>query len=268
VPAAVRPKEITVRVTEPNLVVAAQEGDWQALDELIATHLPLVYTIVRRSLGGRPDVDDVVQETMVRALRALRALRTPESFRPWLTRIANRQVSTYLHRRQTELRRRASLDEVTDLPDLGADDLGLLHAELSGHRRQVVRASRWLGLDDRALLSLWWRETAGRLTRNEVAAVLGTTVAHAGVRLQRMRRQLELSRSLVAALEARPRCVPLAATLTGWDGAPSRLWRKRITRHVRSCPVCARVTGTLAPLERVILADTYLELSRRSTDAE
>jgi RNA polymerase sigma factor (sigma-70 family) len=250
-----------VQVTEPNLVVAAQEGDWRALDELVTMHLPLVYSIVRRSLGGRPDVDDVVQETMVRALRALRALRTPESFRPWLARIANRQVSTYLHRRQTELRRTVSLDEATDLPDLGADALGLLHAELSGHRRQVVRASRWLGVDDRALLVLWWREAAGRLTRNEVAAALGTTVAHAGVRVQRMRRQLELSRSLVAALEARPRCARLTATLTGWDGAPGRLWRKRIIRHVQSCPVCARVTGAPVSLERVIVAGTYLEPS-------
>lgn len=41
-------------------------------------------------------------------------------------------------------------------------------------------------------------------TRAELAAALGTSVAHAGVRVQRMRNQLELSRSLVAALEASP----------------------------------------------------------------
>ncbi|MFD0578486.1 sigma factor [Dactylosporangium darangshiense] len=45
----------------------------------MAAHLPLVYTIVRRALAGRPGaVDDVVQETMLRALRQLRrcAIRT------------------------------------------------------------------------------------------------------------------------------------------------------------------------------------------------
>jgi RNA polymerase sigma factor (sigma-70 family) len=235
------------------MVAAAQAGDRRALDELVAVHLPWVYTIVRRALGGLPDVDDVVQETMLRALRDLRTLRTPESFRPWLATIATRQISTYLHRREAELRRAASLDEVPDLPDAEAESLALINVELSGHRRQAVRAGRWLDVDDRALLSLWWLETAGQLTRSELAAALGTNVAHAGVRVQRMRHQLELSRLLVAALDARPRCAQLTAALEDWDGVPSPLWRKRITRHTRSCPVCARAAGDMVPLERLIL---------------
>jgi RNA polymerase sigma factor (sigma-70 family) len=241
------------RADETSLVVAAQAGDARALDDLVTAYLPLVYTIVRRALGGLPDVDDVVQETMLRALRELRTLRTPESFRPWLATIATRQVSTHLHRRQVDAERTAPLDELTDPPDADAESLALVYAELSGHRRQAVRASRWLDPDDRALLSLWWLEAAGQLTRTELAAALGTTVAHAGVRVQRMRHQLELSRSLVAALEVSPRCARLSAALEGWDGVPSPLWRKRITRHTRSCPVCGRAAGGLIPLERLIV---------------
>jgi len=250
------------RVGEKSLVVAAQAGDRRALDELVSACLPLVYAIVRRALRGLPDVDDVVQDTMLRVLRELRALRTPESFRPWLATIATRQISTNLQRRQAELLRTAPLDEQTDLPDVEAEGLALTNVQLSGHRRQAVRASRWLDLDDRALLSLWWREAAGRLTRTELAAALGTSVAHAGVRVQRMRNQLELSRSLVAALEVRPRCAQLTAALEDWDGVPSPLWRKRITRHTRSCPVCARAADELVPLERLILV---LALSPCST---
>jgi RNA polymerase sigma factor (sigma-70 family) len=241
------------RTDEASLVAAAQAGDRRALDDLVTAYLPLVYTIVRRALGGLPDVDDVVQETMLRALRELRALRTPESFRPWLATIATRQVSTYLHRRRADAQRTVPLDEVTDPPDADAEGLALAYVELSGQRRQAVRASRWLDPDDRALLSLWWLETAGELTRTELAAALGTTVAHAGVRVQRMRNQLELSRSLVAALYAGPQCAQLAAALVDWDGVPSPLWRKRITRHTRSCPVCARAAEGLVPLERLIV---------------
>ena len=232
---------------ETSLVVAAQAGDPRALDELVTACLPLVYVIVRRALGGLPDVDDVVQETMLRALRELRTLRTPESFRPWLVTIATRQVSTHLHRRQTDAERTATLDDLTDPPNVDAECLALLRAELSGGRRQAVRATRWLDADDRALLSLWWLEGAGQLSRTELAAALGISMAHAGVRLQRMRHQLDLSRSLVAALEASPRCARLSATLEDWDGVPSPLWRKRITRHTRSCPVCARAAETWFP---------------------
>jgi RNA polymerase sigma factor (sigma-70 family) len=248
------------RADETSLVVAAQAGDRRALDDLVTAYLPLVYTIVRRALGGVPDVDDVVQDTMLRALRELRTLRTPESFRPWLATIATRQVSTHLHRRQLDAERMAPLDEATEPPDPGAENLALVYAELSGHRRQAARASRWLDIDDRALLSLWWLEAAGQLTRTELAAALGTSVAHAGVRVQRMRQQLELSRALVAALEASPRCVQLAAVLAGWEGVPSPLWRKRITRHTRSCPVCARAADGLVPLERLIVGLALLSV--------
>jgi hypothetical protein len=160
---------------------------------------------------------------------------------------------THLQRRQADAERTAPLDEVTEPAGADAESLALAYVELSGQRRQAVRASRWLDPDDRALLSLWWLETAGELTRTDLAAALGTTVAHAGVRVQRMRRQMELSRSLVGALEARPRCTQLTTVLKGWDGLPNPLWRKRITRHTRSCPMCIRASEGLAPLERLIV---------------
>lgn len=240
------------RADERSLVVAAEAGDRQALDDLARVSLPLVYTIARRALGGLPDVDDVVQDTMLRALRELRSLRTPDSFRPWLAAIATSQVSTHLHRRQADARRAVSLDEVTDAPHADAESLALACVELSRHSRQAVRASQWLEPGDRVVLALWWLETAGRLTRAELAAALGTSAAHAGVRIQRMRHQLELCRALVAALEVRPRCARLAAALDGWGGVPSALWRKRVTRHTRSCPGCARAAGELTPVERLI----------------
>jgi RNA polymerase sigma factor (sigma-70 family) len=224
-------------------VIAAQAGDRRALDGLVATSLPLVYSIVRRALSGHPDTDDVVQDTVLRAVRQLPTLQSPQSFRPWLAAIAVHQVSTHLRRRARAARRTASLDQAADLPDAEFEDLTMLRLELSRQRRQVVRASRWLDPDDRALLSLWRQETAGELTRTELAAALKISVAHAGVRVQRMRHRLDLSRELVAALEARPRCVALQAMLAGWDGTPSPLWRKRIARHTRSCSVCAQAAG-------------------------
>jgi RNA polymerase sigma factor (sigma-70 family) len=245
----------STRVNDTALIVAAQAGDRRALDELVRVYLPLVYTIVRRALSGHPDVDDVVQEIMLRALRQLRMLRAPESFRPWLAAIAVRQVSTHLYRTHVIAERVVALDAVADLPDVDADfeGLTLLRAELTAQRRDVVRASRWLDPDDRVPLSLWWLETAGQLTRTELAAALGVGVAHAGVRVARMRNQLDLSRSVVAALRARPGCAQLGAVVADWDGLPSPVWRKRIARHTRSCTVCARASDGMVPAERLLI---------------
>src|SRR3954469_7472861 len=102
---------------ETSMVSAAQAGDRRALDELVTTSLPLVYSIVRRALDGHDDVDDVVQDVMVRVLNRLGALRRPESFRSWLTAITVHQVGTHLHRRRVVARRSAPLDEAARAPD-------------------------------------------------------------------------------------------------------------------------------------------------------
>ncbi|MEU3445625.1 sigma-70 family RNA polymerase sigma factor [Streptomyces thermolilacinus] len=233
------------------LVVAAQAGDGRAREELIAAYLPLLYNIVGRSLSGHADVDDVVQETLLRVVRDLPALRAPESFRSWLVSITLRQINTHWHRQRTFAGRTTVLDEARQIPDNGAEpeDVTIMRLHASDERRQVVEASRWLDPDHRALLSLWWQECAGSLSRDDIAAAMGLTVAHTGVRLQRMREQLELSRTIVSALEADPRCPQLDETVAGWDGLPASVWRKRIARHTRGCPVCMATTTDRVPAE-------------------
>src|SRR5580692_3238935 len=73
-------------------VIAAQAGDARALDSLLAGYLPLVYNLAGRALRGHADVDDVVQETMLRVVRGIGGLERPESYRSWLVSIALRQA--------------------------------------------------------------------------------------------------------------------------------------------------------------------------------
>jgi RNA polymerase sigma factor (sigma-70 family) len=243
---------------ELSLLTAAQAGNRRALTELVTAYLPLVYTVVRKGVGGVPDVDDVVQETMLRMLQELRTLRTPESFRAWLMTITTRQVGTFLRQWRMAADRTVALDEVVDVPMAAGEDLALLRLELANQRRQMARASRWLDPDDLAPLSLWLLESAGRLTRTELASALGKSLAHAGVCVQRLRNRLDLSRSVVVALDTVPRCGGIVATLEGWDGVPGPLWRKRILRHVRSCPDCDHGSARLLPPELLFECLTLL----------
>ncbi|OKK16130.1 RNA polymerase subunit sigma [Streptomyces sp. CB00455] len=238
------------------LVVAAQAGDDRAREKLIAAYLPLLYNIVGRALSGHADVDDVVQETLLRVVRDLPALRAPESFRSWLVSITLRQINTHWHRQRTLAGRTTIIDEALQIPDAGAEieDVTILRLHVSDERRQVAEAGLWLDADHRVLLSLWWQECAGSLSRDDIAAAAGLTVAHVGVRLQRMREQLELSRTIVAALEADPRCPQLDETVAGWDGLRTSVWRKRIARHTRGCPVCMATTTGRVPAEALLLS--------------
>ncbi|MFD4370982.1 sigma-70 family RNA polymerase sigma factor [Streptomyces sp. NPDC058486] len=237
------------------LVEAARAGDPHARDELVRACLPLVHNVVGRALDGHADTDDIVQETLVRALDGLPGLRDPERFRSWLVAIAMNGV-----RRRWRERRQApvpGLDRAVDLADPAGDftDLTILRLGLTGQRRDVARATRWLDEDDRELLSLWWLEAAGELTRPELAEALGLPPAHTAVRVQRMKERLETGRAVVGALDADPRCPDLAAALAPWDGRPSPLWRKRIARHLRECTACAtgRARRGLAPVEGLLV---------------
>ncbi|MFE0103509.1 sigma-70 family RNA polymerase sigma factor [Streptomyces sp. NPDC059009] len=236
------------------VVEAAQQGALWAQDELVGAYLPLVYNIVGRALNGHADVDDVVQESMLRALRGLGALHDPAGFRSWLVAITMNQVRTYWSRQQAAFPG-SDLQDAYEVADPGADfvDLTIVRLGLEGQRREVAQATRWLDTDDRALLALWWLEAAGELSRAEVAAALGLSPQHTGVRVQRMKAQLETARLVVRALAATPPCPGLARLTGDWDHRPSALWRKRIARHARECTVCSGHQAGLVPAEGLLV---------------
>nr|WP_055567782.1 sigma-70 family RNA polymerase sigma factor [Streptomyces atriruber] len=238
------------------MIRAAQDGNQRAQDALVAEYLPLVYNIVGRALNGHADVDDVVQETMLRVLGGLDGLRSPETFRSWLVAITMNQIRGHWRERASgAIPAGGGLADAYDVVDPGADfvDLTITRLGLSGQRRETAEATRWLDEDDRALLSLWWLESAGELTRAEVADALELSPQHAAVRVQRMKAQLETARVVVRALSASPPCAGLQQITAGWDGMPSALWRKRLARHARDCSACEGHWSNLVPAEGLLV---------------
>lgn len=228
-------------------IADAQAGDRRALDELVAGWLPLVYNIVGRALNGHADVDDVVQETMLRAVDNLGSLRDPDSFRSWLVAIAMRQIRDRARRRTPQ-----RLDESVPAGE-AADfaELTVLRLQLEGQRREVAEAARWLDDEDRQLLSLWWLEVAGELTRRELAAAVGISRQHAAVRVQRVKERLEVSRGIVRALDGA--CPDLRDLTARWNGRPDSVWRKRLARHIRGCGYCGDTRESVVPAERLLV---------------
>ncbi|WP_416982150.1 sigma-70 family RNA polymerase sigma factor [Streptomyces sp. T028] len=243
------------RQERPDLavVMAARAGDRQASEQLVRDCLPLVYNIVGRALDGHSDVDDVVQETMMRVLDGLPGLEQPDRFRSWLVAITVRQIRDRWRRGRTWLQAE-TLEETAHEVDPQADfaDLAILRLALSGQRREAVEATRWLEDEEREVLALWWMEAAGELTRGELSAACGLTPQHAAVRVQRVKERLETARTVVRALTASPRCADLTTVLASWDGRPSALWRKRLARHVRDCSRCLAAASDLIPPEGLL----------------
>jgi RNA polymerase sigma factor (sigma-70 family) len=236
--------------SDVQVVIAAQRGDRRALDTLLSQYLPLLYNIVGRALNGHADADDVVQETMLRAVRSIGSLRDPAAFRSWLVAVAVRQIRDHISARQPQIAR----DPAPEVADPGADfvDVTILQLGLSGQRRETAEATRWLDNEDREVLALWWQEAAGTLDRGAVADGLGMTPAHTAVRIGRMKERLTTARLVVRALRARPPCDALAEVTADWDYAPSSLWRKRVARHARDCQRCRSQLADMVPAEHLL----------------
>jgi RNA polymerase sigma factor (sigma-70 family) len=237
--------------SDPRLVDAARAGDPRALDELVAQSLPLVYSLVGRALGRRAEVDDVVQDTMLSVVGGIGGLRDPQRFRSWLVAVTMNQIRDH-HRYRRQVPQAAPPDP--DRPDPGADfvDETLTRMGLSGQRREIAGAARWLDPEDRDLLSLWWLEAAGELSRAQLATALDLDPHHATVRVGRMKDRLDTARLVVRALTSRPRCPELSDLASPWPGEPTPLWRKRFIRHIRECRGCPAAPGDLIPAERLI----------------
>ena len=226
----------------------------RAPGEPVAGFLPLVYNIVGWGLDGHADVDPTVRETMLRAVHGLPAADRAH-LRPQLVALAAGQV------RDRVRSRLAAQARVTGLParrEPGGTEpdfagLAVVRLGLTGQRREVAEATRWLDLEDRPLLALWWPEAAGELTREELAGAMGLSTLHAAVPVLRLKGRLKVARTVVRALAARPRCRGMEATLVGWDGRPDPVWRERIARHIHDCHGCVRHRAQVLPAERLLV---------------
>jgi RNA polymerase sigma-70 factor, ECF subfamily len=78
-------------------VAAARGGDRLAFGQLYARYAPMVHGLLLARVP-RSDVDDLVQDVFLQAMRRLSALRSLDSFGPWLAAIARNRARDH-HRR-------------------------------------------------------------------------------------------------------------------------------------------------------------------------
>jgi RNA polymerase sigma-70 factor (ECF subfamily) len=88
-------------VTEPadhvGLVRAAQQGDRDAYGALYGAYGRMVHGLLLARVP-RSDVDDLVQDVFLQALRRLGSLREPAAFGGWLAMIARNRAMDHLRR--------------------------------------------------------------------------------------------------------------------------------------------------------------------------
>jgi RNA polymerase sigma-70 factor (ECF subfamily) len=181
-------RTVSDRPPDPeSLLARAAAGDRQAFHEVYVRHRNDVARLVFRMMGGRGDVDDVIQEVFFQVFRSLKDFRGQSKFTTWLHRVTVNVV--LMHRRAAKSRpvfadeppNEAALDPAAVSPDEGAA------------RRERMRAfARLLDrIAEKKRVVFVLHELEG-MAPAEIAKVVDAPVLTVRTRLFYARRELEV----------------------------------------------------------------------------
>lgn len=168
--------------TEADLLTRAAAGNGTAVRALLDDYGPAVYGFLYARVGGHAAVaEDLLQETLIEAVRSASTFRGESSLKTWLCAIARRRLSRHYEAERKAAVLRAGLSVV---PDAGDDDRSVdverrdeitraLGALPPLHRQVLVLKY----LDDRSV-----DEIAGELGRSRVQVQSLLQRARAGLR--------------------------------------------------------------------------------------
>ncbi|MCH7775390.1 MAG: sigma-70 family RNA polymerase sigma factor [Gemmatimonadetes bacterium] len=160
--------------SDSSLIEAWRDGDERAATELVRRHAaPLARFLSAAGAGAGEDVEDLVQETFLRAFRRIETFRGVSSFRTWLMTIGSNLLKDSWRRRsrrpEVSLEERDIVDEAGDPQDkVVAGDIA---ARIGAFVQTLPRMQR-----DVFLL----RAQQG-VEYEEIASALGTTAGAARV---------------------------------------------------------------------------------------
>jgi RNA polymerase sigma-70 factor (ECF subfamily) len=167
-------------------------GDARAFDEFFNTYAPrLVAFIARRSGLDDASVEDIVQNTFVKAMRNLTSYRSEASLFTWLTQIGRHALVDAL-RKDARRPAQVSLEELTERailsfePGLSRKQEPAEQTDADLRRAAILEALN--GLPERYALALEAKYGDG-LSVQEIATMLGVTTTAAQSLLARARDQ-------------------------------------------------------------------------------
>jgi RNA polymerase sigma-70 factor (ECF subfamily) len=158
---------------------------FDAFDAFVAAQEPRVRRLAYRLLGWRGEVDDVVQDVFLAALKRLETFRGDSDVSTWLAAVTINRCRTYQRRQLLRLKwfRRRQHDE--NKSAASAADAQTLRDETNHRVREAIAALR---AKDREVIVLFYLE---ELSIAEMAKLLGAANNAIEVRLHRARQRLK-----------------------------------------------------------------------------
>jgi RNA polymerase sigma-70 factor (ECF subfamily) len=167
-------------------VLRAQEGNREALGQLMVRYEGAVYAIALRRLNNHAEAEELCQEVFVQAMEKLDQLRQPECFGGWIRSIAKRMAIN------RAVRRSPLLSSQPDELDNCAEERTPLASALASEERLQVRAGmrRLRKLDRQTLEAFYVQGRSLAEMSNAFESPVGTIKRRLHVARKRLAREL------------------------------------------------------------------------------
>ncbi len=179
----------------------ARSGDKSAVNELFEAYADTAAKMAKQIAGARQDVEDIVQEALLRAFRSIGSFRWDSSFPTWLYRIIANVCCDFA--------RKSAASECASLDAMHADDEGATGAPgasravasgaVAQPEEEAIRAEQREAIE-RAVAALPYLDRAvfvmremGSLSYRDIADAMGCSIESVRSRLARARRQVRIN---------------------------------------------------------------------------
>jgi RNA polymerase sigma-70 factor (ECF subfamily) len=116
-----------VNLIDQQLVNLSQSGDLKAFGLLVEKYQNRLYRLILRIIKNQSVVEDLVQESLIKAYRSIASFRGDSAFYTWLYKIGLNTARNYLHEKKRGLQIDSSV-EVEDAENFNSA-LDVYHAE-------------------------------------------------------------------------------------------------------------------------------------------
>lgn len=175
---------------DADLILDAQNGDPESLEEIARKIRPLVERQLARYPVSDEDRRDLLQSTLMQVVRKISSFRGDASFSTWLFRVTANEALMMMrsHRRhRARLVEGMDMEELGTLADAGAANDGVAHAVTSERDARVREALEELPESYKSVVIAHYHQDLGL---QEIAERLNITESAVRSRLHRARSRL------------------------------------------------------------------------------
>ncbi|MCG8525299.1 MAG: sigma-70 family RNA polymerase sigma factor [Opitutales bacterium] len=179
--------------TDEELVVESLDGNLRAYDELVNRYQQKVAGTLYRFTSNQSELEDLVQETFIRAFRKLEKWKPGEqaSFGAWLRRIGYNLACDHLRKQKRNplnFQKAPAKDEEENTVQMDIKDETPQVDQLSANKDLIKWLLAQLKADESMLITLMYVE---QLSVQEMAERTGWGISNVKVKIHRARKKLQ-----------------------------------------------------------------------------